>query len=241
VCAATLAAGIWSFRFGAPEGYSPLNTYNIIFLKLLPSSKDLPGELSELGLDTSYSPFVGTFAYWPDSPMQKPEFVKEFARRTSPARVALFYLRHPARAWRVLHEALDEAGRIRPPLGNFDRSTGLPEKTETQAFTFSSGIKRAVLEGHGSRYLVLFLLLASVLVVLSPDRAGALCLAAMGLTSMLVAGFGDAVDHARHFSLFHVVVDVMIVTIAACAARRWPSSASVFQSARHSSHASPAR
>ena len=217
--AAILGTGLFTFKLGSPSEYAPLNTFNMIFLKILPSAKDPAAELEELGLDVSFKPYIGMYAYWPNSPMQSAEFVREFGRRTSHSRLGSFFVRHPARAYRVIREALNEAGRIRPPLGNFDRSTGLPEFTETQAFTLSSGIKRAAFENRGSRYLFLFLGIA--LLMLSGDFPGMLALVSTGVLAIVIAGLGDAVDHARHFAVFHTIVDVMIVAVAAAGVHRW--------------------
>jgi hypothetical protein len=92
---------------------------------------------------------------------------------------------------------------------------------ESNAFAFASGLKRRLFEHHGPRYLCFFLMVTAILVAMSPDRAGALTLGAIGLLTMLIAGFGDAVDHARHFLLFHMLVDVMLVAAVASVCLTW--------------------
>jgi hypothetical protein len=218
-----LAATAFS-ETAAPADYAADGYYSVIFTRILPNSKDVPGDLRDLGLDDSYRRYIGTHAYSDTAGMNNPEFVRVFRQRTSYARLAWFYLKHPGRTWEILRAAMGDAGRQRPLLGNFDRSTGFPEFTESRRFTRWSSLKQSIFYERGAVYVVYFVCLAALVCGLAIARRrtlprglpqAACVVGVMALLEMLVAALGDAVDTGRHFFLFNCLLDVLAVVALA--------------------------
>jgi hypothetical protein len=234
-----LAAAAFSQLFSTPPYYAGLASYNVMFSGLLPKSKDVLSDLNELGLDNSYRRYIGTNAYSADAGFRDPQFEAAFTHRHFYPRIALFFLKHPSRALDAVVARMDSAGVQRSFIGNFDRSTGLPEYTRSQSFATWSNLKARVFGRHGGRYLTYSLLLVLFVTVLATVHrrsmpAGlpeaACTLAAMMLMELLVTSFGDALDAERHYSLLSAQTDLLIVSgvclsIAAIRAVRKPRSA----------------
>lgn len=208
---------IWK---GVPRDYAGAALYNVVFLQLLPHSKNVERTLSDLGLDDSYRPLIGKNAFYPDSRMDDPVFQAAFNKRVSLPRLAAFYVTHPRDTYEALRDSLGEAGR-QQLSGNFDISVGYPPLTESQAFAFWSGFKRRLFFHHGSRLLFAFLAVAAALSALlwvnrktfSPGAVPAgFALLAMALTGLMIASLLDKADIARHHSIFFVLFDMMIIT-----------------------------
>ena len=195
--------------------------YNVIFYEIMPRSKNVVQDLSELGLDISYQKWIGTYWYQDGSPLNDDKFLPEFSSRTSHARIAWFFLRHPAPAYHAIRTGLDQAGRQRVPVGNFDRSAGAPAFAESQAFAFWSNLKRKVFEARGSRYFFYFIAVCGVFcaTLFGAGRClmpGGVCLCLMAWMALFISAFGDAVEVTRHFFLFNALADfILVCTIAA--------------------------
>jgi hypothetical protein len=222
-----LAAVVFSW-FAVPAEYGLGGVYSVICFVLMPHSKTLDRDLKDLGLDASYQRCIGTYSYSEGGPFQDPQFRREFASRTSHGRLGWFLLCHPAYAYRAVRYSLDFAGRQRPGMGNFDRSTQVPPYTESQAFAFWSDFKKHAFENWGSRYLFYFLTICGALCAALLWRqprfvpAGA-CLCAMALLSLCIGSFADALEVTRHFFLFNALVDVALVsTVIAMLPTRTP-------------------
>jgi hypothetical protein len=215
-----LIATAFSYRSGTPPIYKAYGTYTVIFFELLPASKNVSSDLKELGLDDSYQRYVGTHAYSKDSGMRDPQFADDFARKGSYAHIGWFFLKHPTRAFEVTVSRLDDAGRQRPKVGNFDRRTGFPDVTQSRSFALWSGLKASIFTEHGVRYLLYAIVLALSVTVLAIARRGSLpvgmpaavgALTAMTLIELLVASFADALDPERHYSLFSALTDLLLI------------------------------
>jgi hypothetical protein len=226
--AAVLAAGAFSFLL-TPPGYAPKALYSVIFYEVLGHSPDSDSDLAELGLDASYRTRIGTHGYSEGSGMEDPEVVRQLEARTSYARLGRFFARHPVRTLQTILRSLDVAGRLRPWMGNLDRSSGQPPRTESQRFALWGSWQRSAFEQRGWLYLAYFLLVMGVnIALLSASRerlpaglvAANLLVMAMAAIELLVCSLGDAVEIIRHFFLFHALLDVLIVTALALALPR---------------------
>ena len=214
-------ASILSLK-AAPFDYAAHGYYSVIFTQVLPHSPDVKADLDALGLDDTYVNLVGTHAYSLESGMNDSEFVRTFMARTSYARLGWYFVTHPREAYLALKTSLAEGGRQRPPMGNFDRSAGLPESTESQAFAFWSNAKRTFFHGRGVRYLTCFLLMALLICTIATGRrrtlprtlvAGVYAIAGMGMTEMLVAALADAVDVTRHYFIAASILDLELLIL----------------------------
>jgi hypothetical protein len=193
---------------------------------VLPNSSNVDGDLRALGLDSSYRTWIGTHAFSAGSGMDDPAFVRKFMERTSYARLACFYVTHPRDTWRALMRAGDLAGRVRPGLGNFDRSSGFAPFSESHAFTVWSDAKSALLHQHGGRFIAWNIVITALLCGAAILRRGALppvavpaafALGAMTVTEWLEASLADAVEIARHHVIASALVDLELVFAIAIA------------------------
>ena len=216
-----------------PFDYAAHGYYSVIFWQILPHSTNVNADLEALGLDQSYAKFVGTHAFSAGSGFRDPGFTDAFMRRTSYAHLGWFFLTHPRDAYFALDSSLGEGGRQRPgDMGNFDRSAGFPEFTESRTVALWSDAKRALFDGHGIRYgigyaLITLLTCAIALAGRKPMPgvlvAGIYSLAGMGLTELLVASLADAIDVTRHYFIAAAILDVELLIVLWMLVSRMPS------------------
>jgi hypothetical protein len=220
--AIVLAASI-TFRYFVPQDYSAIGTFNVIFAGILPHSSQPDRDLAELGLDPSYRRWSGLNAFSAETPMVNGAFVRSFMARTSYRQVAFFYLRHPAVGWSSFLRSLDEAGRIRIPMGNFDVNSGQAPLAETRSFVVISDAKQRVFFHHGLRLILSFVSLSALFLALltwNRDRlprgalAGGLVLVGMSATTMVVYSMADVFDPTRHLLIFFAQWDLLLVATA---------------------------
>jgi hypothetical protein len=226
VIAATALLWLWK---STPEEYAARGCFSTIFYHLLPHSRDVDRTLADLGLDSSYKPYIGMVSFSGGSPMGDPQFVAAFRRKVTYGGLARFLLTHPRDTYVSLRASLDEAGRQRPKLGNFDPSAGQPPYAESQAFAIWSNCKRALFDRRGSRFLTCFLGMSAVVALLlvwerASLPAGALpaglILIGMAATELAVASLADAMEIPRHHVLFYAFFDLLLLTGVWLAGRR---------------------
>jgi hypothetical protein len=221
--AAVLAATILSVK-ASPSDYAARGYYSVIFTRILPHSQNVRADLESLGLDDSYEKLIGTNTYSAESGMNDPAFIRVFMERTSYSRLGRYFLTHPREAYLAARTSLAEGGRQRAPMGNFDRSAGLPGSSESQAFTLWSNAKRMLFDGRGVRYLNCFLAMTLLTCAIATARrrtlpsvlmAGIYALAGMGMTEMLIASLADAVDVTRHYFIAAAILDLELLIVFA--------------------------
>ena len=238
--AAMLAAGVLvlatgiTMRYFVPESYSSIARFDEIFAGILADSSQPDRDLGELGLDSSYRHLIGRNAFSPGTPLDDPAFVREFMGRTSYRRLALFYLRHPGMGWRLFIRTLDEGGRMRIPMGNFDVHSGQPALAETRSFVVVSDAKQRVFFHHGLRLFLSFVGLAGLFVaVLVGSRkglptgavGGGLVFVGMAAANLAISAVAEIFDPTRHLLVFFAQCDVLTVATVWLAVRlageRW--------------------
>jgi hypothetical protein len=242
--ASVLTATAFSGQFETPSNYPAMGAYTVIFYELLPQSKTVASDLNELGLDESYQRYVGTHAYSDDAGLRDPKFAEAFVRKDLYSHLAWYFVKHPRRALETIVLRLDEAGRQRPPVGNYERLTGFPEFTESQSFALWSDLKARLFSQHGGLYLLYSLLLALCVPLLAVARRAHLptglplavgTVSVMLLLELLVASFADALDPERQYSLFSMLTDLLLicgVCLTAVSAKAWWNSLEAGWSAR---------
>jgi hypothetical protein len=211
---------LWLWK-GTPDEYAARGCFSTIFYHVLPHSRDVDRTLADLGLDQTYRPYIGMVSFSGGSPMGDPRFVAAFRSRVTYRSLAMFLLTHPRDAYVSLRVSLDEAGRQRPAMGNFDASAGLAPYAESQAFAGWSNLKRVLFDRRGSRFLTCFLgTCAAVAVMLICQRrsipagglAAGLILVGMACTELAIASLADAMDVPRHHLLFYALFDTLLLT-----------------------------
>jgi hypothetical protein len=218
-----LLSVLWLWK-SAPKVYPFRGCYTVVFLQVLPHSKDVDRTMADLGLEPSWKSRIGTHAYDPKARLDEPGVEQALMARLSYFKLARFFLTHPRDAYVALRDSLNEAGRQRPPMGNFDAGSGL--RGESRAFSLWSGLKQSVFHHRGGRFLACIAGLAVLVPVLLVLRrrtllpgtiAGGMALTGMMLTELAICAFGDAVDVTRHYLLFLALFDLLvIVAVSAC-------------------------
>lgn len=224
------ASASWTV-FSLPSDYVRNSLYDVIFGGLLPDSPSRPDEVGEFDLERADAKFAGTTAYYPNGGFGDAAFTSRFVERVRPSVLLRFYLRHPARAFKLLLKDLDDAGNMRPVNGNFDHGEGLPRTAIlSHAFAQWSGLKKLWFANHGLWYLG-FTVASAFLVLL---RAGlsksrelwlpaAVCLVTALTFELSITAFADATEAARHFTIFSALLDVcLLVLLAAILPHRLP-------------------
>jgi hypothetical protein len=223
----TATALLWLWK-STPQEYAEFGCFSTVFYRILPNSADANQTLSDLGLNQNYERYIGMVAYSSGSPMGDPRFVAAFRRHVTYGSLAIYLLTHPRDAYVALRVSLDEAGRLRPLLGNFDPSAGFAPYAESRSFACWSDFKRALFENRGLWFMTCFLGVAvinSILLFAQRRRlpaggvAAGLILIGMALTELAVASLADAMEVARHFLLFYALFDMLVIAGVWLAAR----------------------
>lgn len=203
-----------------PEPLKQANTYNVVFLSILPESKTPAKNLQALGADPSLAKFSGTGAWSPGTGFDEMLKSGVIGQQLTPAKIAKFYLTHPVRIWRHTRALLPVAFSLRPEFcGNFERSSGRPPGAKSHSFAVWSWFHERVL-GRAGRFVVFALILVPIFL---RDRWLAL-LAASAIFAFLAAALGDAWDNVKHMFLFNLLVDAWLVLTLCRIARTLPGA-----------------
>jgi hypothetical protein len=215
----SLAAGmIWTIG-RTPGWYTAQSRFNLIFLKIARTSTTRAQDLHELGLDESDARYAGMHVYLPGNPMLEEAYRNRFYTRTSYSKVALFYLRHPARAIRILRSDLRLEAPLRRVYGNFPKSYGRPPGAQTNRFGTWSSLRIWLFQlwpEHIAVWYALAILSAPWLAIYEKSRFRSallwttLAVALAGAGEFCVASLADGAETFRHLWMFHVFTDVAI-------------------------------
>jgi hypothetical protein len=216
-----VSCGIVSIRTSSP-GNLWADTYNQIFMAILPESKDPAADLRRLGIDPRFVTYAGTGAFTPRTAIQELVMSGVIGARVTPTTVAGFYLRHPLRMWRHAKVLLPIAFSLRPEwCGNFEQAAGYPPGARSHAFTLWSGFHERCLASIG-KLILLLLLMAPLGAIVPWVRMPArrlqveFCvLLILGcVAAFAVAAVGDAWDNVKHCFLFNLQLDAcLIITV----------------------------
>ncbi|HYA16878.1 MAG TPA: hypothetical protein VEF06_05400 [Bryobacteraceae bacterium] len=212
---------------GSPPDYAGYSAFNVVFMRILPESKDAAKTLADLGLDGSYRAKSGMTAYTPGSGMAEEASRQAFNARVSIRKIAVFFAAHPKDMWRALKKSLAEAG-AQKSMGMFDRSVGQAPWAQSHAFALWSDFKQWLFFGRGRRLFFSFLAASAILAALLRWRraflprgafAGGLALIGFSMAELAIASLADAMDIPRHHLVFFALFDVMLLAIAGVAAQ----------------------
>jgi len=221
VLLAVALAGLgWRYYRSAENSIGWVTRYNMLFMKILPSSTDPQRDLRELGLDPALARYAGVVPWGPDSPTRDPAVRRFFDWRSGQPSPRMLYLRHPDKLVAVLTRTLESADALQPDdLGDFAKESGAPPRTKargawselrqrlfglTWPLAFFGGTLAACAAGYrratsrGRRF-----------------REGLALLVAMAAGSFLIVALGDGVETRRHLYTFHALSDLILVADAA--------------------------
>jgi hypothetical protein len=228
---AILAAAVFNVAT-APKQMTDANTYNLVFLCVLPESKTPVADAVTPGFDPGTELLSGTGAWSPNTGYPALQNSGIIGGKVTLLTIIRFYLARPSRLWRHIRANLQVAMLLRPDLGNFAPSAGYPPMAKSKAFSLWSSFHEAVLLRMARP---LFLLLPISLIAFFAWRlrtgAGPLyeeffaILVLCCLTSFLTASFGDGWETIKHMFLFNALLDAWLLSIAAFG---WSAMAAAF-------------
>ena len=218
-----IAAATLSNILTIPKGVQWADSYNQMFLAILPESRNPAADLKSLGLESELIKYSGTGAWSPGSGYEQMVESGLIGKRITHLSIAGFYFEHPARIWRHAKTLLPIAFSLRPEwCGNFERSAGRGPGARSTAFTLWSGFHEQVLRRAGKLILILLCvspLIAATAWIRFPEHRYHIELLALlalcCLTAFLVAALGDAWDNVKHLYLFNLTLDGCLIFLAA--------------------------
>src|SRR5688500_9033294 len=205
-------------------------TYEVaVFWEILGHSPDPARDLQALDLDPALVRYAGLHVWSPGAPsIYDPKFRSSFLDRMSFRRIARFYLTHPKRAWALFDRVAGQALVGRPPLGNYEQSTGVPPRTLSHKFDLYSRVKVFLLPERAWSLALFFFIYSAALLATglrTSDREARwiheilLGVVIMATSQFLIVAMtqGD-IAATKHLLLFRTLVDVLIISAAAAAA-----------------------
>jgi hypothetical protein len=235
--AAILLAAVFSI-VTAPTAMKDVNAYDLVFLAVLPESEAPAADLVTLGLDPGLAVLSGTGAWGKNSAFGQLQNRGIIGKEVTVFTIVRFYLARPARIWRRIRRELPVAMKLRPPLGNFDRSSGLAPGSVSSAFSLWSYFHERVLSPASAIIFLLLPIPAMVALIrriytresrLAEECFGLLTLCCM--TLFLAITFTSAWETVKHMFLFNVLLDACLVCAIAFASAAAPKSYRTLSSA----------
>ncbi len=208
-----------------PSELKNANTYNLVFLAILPESRNPSVDLKALGLDPRLRDYSRTGAWSPNTIYPALEASGAVGKVVTLRTVVRFYLLRPARLWRHIQALLPVALSLRPECcGNFEPSAGYPPGARSSAWTLWSGFHERVLS-RLAKFILFLLPIPALIAALMRNRNArhglwidfSALLAACSLIAFLTAAFGDAWENIRHLFLFNLFLDACLLASAAFA------------------------
>ncbi len=210
----------WRYYRSAENSIGWVLRYNLLFMKIIPTSPDPQRDLRELGLDPALARYAGVAPWGPDSPTRDPALQRFFDPRSGQPSPRLLYLKHPEKLVRVLARTLEVAYALQPDdLGDFAKESGAPPRTKARGAWSTLRLRL-----FGPTWLLLFF--GGTLAACAAGyrratprerrfREGLALMVAMAAGAFLVVALGDGVETRRHLYVFHALCDVVLVADAA--------------------------
>jgi len=161
LAALAIVAGSLGYWASQPQRFEAMNSYNAIFVEMLPHSPDPAGDLRWFGLDPGLVSASGSRIDSPNSVARGPQW-DDFKSKVSAGAVAEFYVTHPGRWLGLLSRTVD--GMTRPTLGylgSYPADAGEPPFAKERRITVAT----SVLEFWGVAPALLLLVLAATLIL----------------------------------------------------------------------------
>jgi hypothetical protein len=238
-----LAAGVLNIMT-SPQPEHRAAAYNVLFLAIIPESRDSSADLEAFGLSPRVARYSGTNTWSVNTGYYDPEVQRSVGNRLTLAATAAFFLGHPRRMWRhvtTLFSASSAVGiparepatppaqspatSLRPEFcGNFEQAAGYPPGTRSRAFAVWIAFHEQILSRLWKYVLVLLPVPAFVAGWLGIRRNAdhrlrrwvefAGFLSGSCLVSFLTAAFGDALDNVKHMYLFNAFLDMCLLWLS---------------------------
>jgi len=221
--------------------YTHNGRYHSVFYGILKDSPDPAADLRDLALDPKFAVLADTTVFHPNLPVdiKSPEFQQQFYDRINHYKIARFYLTHPRRFLTKLNLTAQYGYSLRLNVGNYEKATGLPARTESHRWSLWSDFKQKYWP-KSLRFFAGYCLLLVGSILMGYRRASLpgrtlreffLMLWLMMLAAFVTPILGDGEsDFIKHLFLFNALFDLSLLLLAAFAtARLWRAAAGVLQ------------
>jgi hypothetical protein len=222
--------------------YTHNGRYQSVFYGILKDSPDPAADLRDLGLDPKFAVLAETTVFHANLPIdiKGPEFQAQFYDRVNHFKIARFYLKHPRRFLTKLNLTAQYGYSLRLNVGNYEKATGLPARTESHRWSLWSDFKQKYWP-KSLWFFVGYCVLLAGAILIGYRRASLpgrtlreffLTLWAMLLAAFVTPILGDGEsDFIKHLFLFNALFDLSLLLLAAFAtAKLWRVAAGVLQS-----------
>jgi hypothetical protein len=221
VFALAASYGGYMYFISSPDAVNDAVLYNSVFNGILVDSPTPGDDLAALGFPRELARYAGSTAFQPDSLRFNAQFLTKFRASMTIGKVFRFYLERPGRLFDAMNRTAKSAFRLRPKLGNYEKSTGRAPGSLSQSWAMWSSVRSALSPGNLWFVIaigILYLGLLSRSWLRSQDRLSRLNLewsaliAVMALAQLLLITVSDGIlDLTKHAYLFNLLFDYMLV------------------------------
>lgn len=209
-----------------PDGIRVCNKYQSVFYGILKDSPAPEADLQELGLTEELAVLAGTNYFMQEYPLdiKNPVLLEEISRKVNPFKVAMFYLRHPARFIEKLEIAAENGFQLIQGFGNYEKQEGVEYKKNADSFRLWSNFKQKALPHSLLFVAVFFGVYFALLIFLYVHKKhlrerilleAFLLIGFTGIIQLVIPIIGDGeADLSKHLFLFNVCFDIMLAFYA---------------------------
>jgi hypothetical protein len=180
-----------------------INDYDAVFSSILDHDPNPVGDLHALGLPASFSRYIDSYYWGPNSAVSDPLWPR-YVAQFSTSNLINYYWHHPGRSGQILNRDARDVFTLRPSYtGSFAANVGLPPATKEWRVPVVSGVMRLAAPLGLAVLLPLWLLL-----VAGGIRAGrrdhralavlVLLLCAVSVSQFLEAALGEGIEGVKH-------------------------------------------
>jgi hypothetical protein len=215
----------YRFFLSSPPAVDDAVLYNSVFNGILVDSPTPREDLIAFGIDPELAGFAGTTAFSPNSLRYNSEFLRNFRGFVTIGGVTRFYLQRPRRLYAALNRTVALAFKLRPELGNYEKSAQLPAGARSSSWAMWSSVRAGGLPRSIWLVLAVALLHLCLLArkwVADKDPVSRLnlewlaLLVPLAFAQLFLVTISDGVsDATKHALLFNLLLDCMMVAIAA--------------------------
>jgi hypothetical protein len=185
---------------------------------VLPESKAPASDLIALGLDPSLAALSGKGAWAPGSLYLDLLSRGIIGKKVSILTIDRFYATRPARLWRHISREIPGSVLMRPPLGNFDPSPGMPIGAHSSAFALWSDFHEHIL-ARAARPLFFMLPVPALILLLKrisgrpilPHLQFSALLGLCAMTMFLGIIFVSPWETIKHMLIFNTLLDAFLI------------------------------
>lgn len=211
--------------FAVPNEIKQINQYQSVFYGVLKDSSNPEKDLTELGISPELAVNAGTnyFTKDPVIKQQAPIMKEKYYPYIDHKKIAIFYLKHPARFIAKLEAAAEKSMTIRPYyLGSYEKQANQGYGAISHTFGYWSEFKRSYIPSK-LLFITLFALVYFYILFMKYYRAKErkqriylelyLLIGVMAAISFIVPIIGDGeADLSKHLFMFNLCFDLMFVT-----------------------------